>query len=162
MNHFDKKHSEKSRNKKEIKSFEDKLKAPNSKEREFYNNFCKDLKEYLNKKIIIIIRSGHDELMKIARKVLSKVWEKVSKFHELDKISILVLGKSGVGKTTLINAILNQEQNGTTIGLPMTMENPQIKYTNRKLFLAFDIWDSKRLEFDKDFSIENNSKQIIF
>ena len=63
--------------------------------------------------------------MKIARKVLTKIREKVSKFLELDKFSILVLGKSGVGKTILINAILNQEQNGATIGLPMTMENPQ-------------------------------------
>ena len=76
--------------------------------------------------------------MKIARKVLTKIREKVSKFLELDKFSILVLGKSGVGKTILINAILNQEQNGATIGLPMTMENPQIKHTNRKLFPALD------------------------
>ena len=52
VNHFDKKHSEKSRNKKEIKSFDDKLKAPNNKERKFYNNFSKDLNGYLNKKII--------------------------------------------------------------------------------------------------------------
>ena len=131
VNHFDKKKSEKSVNKKDIKSFEDKLKDPNSKEREFYNNFSKDLNKYLNKKIIILIKSEHDELMKIAskiellpqnlvnilaKKLLTKVRERVSKFHELDKFSILVLGKSGVGKTTLINAILGQEQNGTTIG----------------------------------------------
>ena len=56
MNHFDKKHSEKCRNKKRLKSFEDKLKTPNNKAREFYNNFSKDFNEYLNKKIIILIR----------------------------------------------------------------------------------------------------------
>ena len=39
-------------------------------------------------------------------------------FHNLDKFSILVLGKTGIGKTTLINAILGNEQEGTTIGLP--------------------------------------------
>jgi hypothetical protein len=176
VNHFDKKHSEKYGNKKELKDFEDKLKDPNSKEREFYNNFAKDLNEYLNKKIVILIKSEHDKLMKIARKVellpqnlvnvlakklLAKVRDSVPKFHDLDKFSILVLGKSGVGKTTLINAILDQEQDGTTIGLPMEMENPQIKHTNRKLFPALDIWDSRGLELDKEFNIENNSKQVI-
>ena len=43
----------------------------------------------------------------------------------------------------------------------MTMENPQIKHTNRKLFPALDIWDSRGLELDKEFNIENNSKQVI-
>lgn len=176
LNHFDKKSSEKHSDKEDMKNFEDKLKDPNSKEREFYNNFSKDLNEYLNKKIVLLIKSEHDELMEVARKIellpqnlvnvlakklLKKVRERISKFHELDKFSILVLGKSGVGKTTLINAILDQEQKGTTIGLPMTMENPQIKHCNRKLFPALDIWDSRGLELDKEFNIENNSKQVI-
>ena len=176
MNHFDNKKREKSYDKSIIKTFEEKLNDPNSTEREFYNIFIENLYKYFNDKITTLIKFEHDQLIKvaneleldsqdniniIAKQLVKKVKDRLLNFHELDKFSILVLGKSGVGKTTLINAILDQDQKGTTIGLPMTMENPQMKHTNRNLFPALDIWDSRGLELNKDFSIENSSNQVI-
>ena len=141
------------------------------------NHFdIENLYKYFNDKITTLIKFEHDQLIKvaneleldsqdniniIAKQLVKKVKDRLLNFHELDKFSILVLGKSGVGKTTLINAILDQDQKGTTIGLPMTMENPQMKHTNRNLFPALDIWDSRGLELNKDFSIENSSNQVI-
>ena len=46
----------------------------------------------------------------MAKKLIKKIKGRLPNFHELDKFSILVLGKTGVGKTTLINAILDQEK----------------------------------------------------
>ena len=176
VNYFEKKKDEKEKNKSEKKTFEEKLKDPGSSERLFYTNFIKDLSNYLSEKLIIFIKNECDKLLEVAneieldsqeiinlmaKKLIKKVKGRLSNFHEADKFSILVLGKTGVGKTTLINAILDQEQKGTTIGLPMTMENPQIKHTNRNLFPALDIWDSRGLELADDFSIENSSNQVI-
>ena len=98
---------------------------------------------------------------RMGEKLLKKVKEELPNFHNLDKFSILVLGKTGVGKTTLINAILDQEQNDTTVGLPMEMEQPQIKHFNRDLFPTLDIWDSRGLELANKYSIEENSQQVI-
>lgn len=175
-NHLDKKKSEKYSDKDSNKQFEDKIKDPNSTERVFFNNFIENLSEYLKQRITILIELEYEKLMKVAndikldsqemvnimaKKLVKKVKERLQNFHNLDKFSILVLGKTGVGKTTLINAILDQEQKGTTIGLPMTMENPQVKHTNRKLFPSLDIWDSRGLELADEFNIENSSNQVI-
>ena len=176
MNYFNKKKDQKNKDKSDNKTFEEKLKDPYSSERLFYNTFMKDLSNYLNQKLIIVIKNEYDKLLKVAneieldsqnsinlmeKKLIKKVKGRFSNFHDSDKFSILVLGKTGVGKTTLINSILDQEQKGTTIGLPMTMENPQVLHTNRELFPALDIWDSRGLELADDFSIENSSNQVI-
>ena len=175
-NHLDSKKHEKQLDKEGMKSFEDKLNDPKSMEREFYNIFIENLNNHLNQKLITLIKNEYDKLLnvaeeivldsqevinQVAKKLVKRVKERIPNFHKLDKFSILVLGKTGVGKTTLINSILDQEQKGTTIGLPMTMENPQVKHTNRKLFPALDIWDSRGLELADDFNIENSSNQVI-
>jgi GTPase SAR1 family protein len=168
----DKKNNDKS----SIKSFEEQIKNKDSLESKILDSFNKllmpHLDHYLNPMIMNelnklidisnkIIFDSSFVVNKLAEKMLSKVKERIQNFHELDKFTILVLGKTGVGKTTLINSILNQDQNGTTIGLPMTMENPQILHTNRELFPTLDIWDSRGLELADEFSIEKSSSQVI-
>ena len=93
--------------------------------------------------------------------LLIKIKDRFTKFHEYDKLSILVLGKTGVGKTTLINSILNKETNEERIGLPDEMDEDFIKKYNRELFPSLDIWDSRGIELSQKFNIEKYSEQII-
>ena len=169
----------KSINHKDINSlneFEEIIKNTKSLEHEVYVSLFNNIYSYLTQKITSLIRNEYDNLLNIAYyinldsqvffniwgiQLLKKVKEEIPNFHNLDKFSILVLGKTGVGKTTLINAILDKEQNGTTIGLPKKMEQPQIKLFNRDLFPTLDIWDSQGLELANDYSIEQNSQQVI-
>lgn len=98
---------------------------------------------------------------KLGNLLLTKVKNSVLKFHEFDKFSILVLGKTGVGKTTLINSILKKESNEDNIGLPHEMDSPQIKFTNTNLFPALDLWDSRGIELSNKFNVEEYSKQVL-
>ena len=159
-----------------INEFEEIIKNTESLEHEIYNSLFSNIYSYITQKITGLIRNEYDNLLNIAynlnldyqttfnrkgEQILKQVKQELPNFHNLDKFSILVLGKTGVGKTTLINAILNQEQSGTTVGLPMEMDQPQIKHFNRDLFPTLDIWDSRGLELANEYSIEENSQQVI-
>ena len=159
-----------------INEFEEIIKNTESLEHEIYNSLFSNIYSYITQKITGLIRNEYNNLLNIAynlnldyqttfnrkgEQILKQVKQELPNFHNLDKFSILVLGKTGVGKTTLINAILNQEQSGTTVGLPMEMDQPQIKHFNRDLFPTLDIWDSRGLELANEYSIEENSQQVI-
>eukprot|EP00833_Pecoramyces_ruminatium_P014138 jgi/Orpsp1_1/1188170/evm.model.d7180000062943.1 len=57
----------------------------------------------------------------------------------LGKVNILVAGKTGVGKSTLINAIFNKEITETGVGIPITENINEITMDN----IPISIYDSK-------------------
>ena len=158
------------------KKFIEKLNDPNNYETKIFYSFLRNLSEFLSKKFSELIQKEYNELVKfienleldsqetfnkLGNLLLTKVKNSVLKFHEFDKFSILVLGKTGVGKTTLINSILQKESNEDNIGLPHEMDSPQIKFTNTNLFPALDLWDSRGIELSNKFNIEEYSKQVL-
>ena len=78
------------------------------------------------------------------------------------KLNVLIVGKTGAGKSTLINAVFGDKVAETGSGNPITQEINEIKVNSN-----FSIYDTKGLEM-KDFDatyadianfLENNSKK---
>ena len=69
-----------------------------------------------------------------------------SNIVSLKKLNILILGKSGVGKSTLINSVFREELADTGIGRPVT---PKIREIKKEGF-PLTIYDTKGLELGKE------------
>ena len=69
-----------------------------------------------------------------------------SNIISLRKLNILILGKSGVGKSTLINSVFREELADTGIGRPVT---PKIREIKKEGF-PLTIYDTKGLELGKE------------
>ena len=73
----------------------------------------------------------------------SKFDEKVDGLEgKFPTVNIVVAGKTGVGKSTLINAVFEEDLAATGIGEPVTKENKE--YTKENVPIS--IWDTVGLE----------------
>ena len=77
-----------------------------------------------------------DEGLKLMQQMMAK--------NPDDKLNVLIMGKTGVGKSTLINAVFGEKVAKTGSGSPVTQEISEYKLD------TFTIFDSKGLEM-KDF-----------
>ncbi len=76
--------------------------------------------------------------------------------ENLKKLNIVIIGKSGVGKSTLINAVFRENLATTGIGTPVT-QRMQL-YTKRNFPLA--IYDTKGFELGKEAQEEVKNELI--
>lgn len=110
---------------------------------------------YNNEKIEIFLNQILDNKIKsqiILNKLNIYIEELKKSLVEINHLNILLVGPSGVGKSTLINAILElKDEAKTGIGLPQTTE---IKcfLSEKSDFLR--LYDSRGIEKGKDFDID--------
>ncbi len=85
------------------------------------------------------------------RGIAEKIMDAIQKeYLELKTLNVMILGKTGVGKSTLINNMFNQEMAETGVGKPITQQIRKI--TKPDFPLA--IYDTPGLELGGENSIE--------
>ena len=125
-------------------------------------------KKYLNgKKIPIKKILENEKASSLYNNKIKKEFDKLknnTNFVSIDYLTVIVIGKSGVGKSTLINGLLKLEGDKrapSSIGKIGTTETKL--YINKKVpFLR--IIDTRGIEFDKNYGpskILENAKEII-
>lgn len=93
-----------------------------------------------------------------AAEVAQKVMEAVKKeFKDLSKLNVMILGKTGAGKSTLINNMFSEKLADTGVGKPVTQQIRKIE----KPDFPLSIYDTPGLELSGDNVVQNLINDVI-
>ena len=127
------------------------------------NNFCLNqsnkLKTYVKEKIPKIFSKLDSKIKEKVKENFSEILGNIKNANSTRKKRILLIGKTGVGKSTLINAIFGFDLAETGFGRPITMNEKPKKYEyNTQADL--ELYDSRGIEIDPNYGVEVNYNKI--
>ena len=118
-------------------------------------NWCVDeIKEIDLEKVL---KSCYEQLIKsenlniIIKENVKELIRELIKKNEINHLNLQVIGKTGVGKSTLLNAIFGEKVAEEKKGEPCTMET---KCYESKKYDFLRIYDTRGIEISKDFNID--------
>ena len=125
----------------------------------FCANEANKLEAFINEQIPKIFSKLDLKLKEKAKETYTQILTKIKSENNPRKKRILLIGKTGVGKTTLINAIFGSELAETGFGRPITMEEKPKKY-ECDTEPDIELFDSRGIEIDPNYGVEINYGKI--
>lgn len=131
----------------------------NFNEKDFCVNQVNKLESYINEQIPKIFSKFDLKLKEKAKEIYTEILSNIKSLKNLRKKRILLIGKTGVGKSTLINAIFDFNLAETGFGRPITMEERPKKYEYNTQ-PDIELFDSRGIEIDPNYGVEINYNKI--
>ena len=125
----------------------------------FCANEANKLESYVNEQIPKIFSKLDLKLKEKAQATYTEILTKIKSENNQRKKRILLIGKTGVGKSTLINAIFGSDLADTGFGRPITMEEKPKKY-EYDTEPDIELYDSRGIEIDPNYGVEINYDKI--